>query len=103
MQINYEDDVAKYGDPADTKHKVAKDTVPSGSKKFLIILHELAPQVQRVNSNGKRKRKHTVADDNEPEDEPEENLGGSGEDGGGQLSSRTSSPTPDDSLGSSEL
>ncbi|KAJ7900481.1 hypothetical protein B0H13DRAFT_2336586 [Mycena leptocephala] len=98
MQINYEDDVAKYGDPANTKHKVAKDTVPSGSKKFLIILHELAPKVQRVNSNGK----HTVADDNEPEDEPEENLGGSGEDCGGQLSSRTSSPTPDDSLESSE-
>ncbi|KAJ7920734.1 hypothetical protein B0H13DRAFT_1867235 [Mycena leptocephala] len=102
MQINYEDDIAKYGDPADTKHKVTKDTVPSGSKKFLIILHELAPKVQRVNSNGKCKRKHTVADDNEPEDEPEENLGGSGEDRGSQLSSRTSSPTPDDSLESSE-
>ncbi|KAJ7487203.1 hypothetical protein B0H11DRAFT_2409792 [Mycena galericulata] len=94
MQINYEDDIAIYGDPADTKHKVARDTVPSGSKKFLMVLHELAPHVQRINSNGKRKRKHAVAVDNEPEDEPEEGPGGGGpdEDRSSQPPSRMVSP-----------
>lgn len=99
MQLNYEDDIAKHGDPADTKHKVARDTVPSGSKKFLMVLHELAPHVQRINSNGKRKRKHTVAVDNEPEAEPEGDLGGEGpdEDRSSQPSSRMVSPSPDES------
>ncbi|KAJ6548780.1 hypothetical protein B0H19DRAFT_1379112 [Mycena capillaripes] len=95
MQINYEDDIAKYGDPANTKHKVARDSVPSGSKKFLLVLHDLATQVQRVNSNGKRKRRHAAMDENEPNDD---DLAGDGDVNGDRSGhpSRTTTPDPDD-------
>ncbi|KAJ7204188.1 hypothetical protein GGX14DRAFT_398494 [Mycena pura] len=81
LEENFEDDIAKYGDPARTNYKLAADALPNKAPKWMRSAHELAPKVRRVDATFKsRKRKCIHYNSNEEEGE-EENAGGGSNEG----------------------
>ncbi|KAJ7782482.1 hypothetical protein DFH07DRAFT_949281 [Mycena maculata] len=67
MEICYEDDIAKYGDPATTKLKVAPDCLGDKPLKWVRALNSLGPNVQRVDTK-KRKRARAATEDDDGDD-----------------------------------
>ncbi|KAJ7913791.1 hypothetical protein B0H13DRAFT_1873535 [Mycena leptocephala] len=72
MKLNFEEDIAIYGDPVESTHCPSSDTFNDSCLKDLKALSPLAPKIQRVvarkRANKAKKRKHR----DEPEDEDEE-------------------------------
>ncbi|KAJ7085867.1 hypothetical protein C8R43DRAFT_1142491 [Mycena crocata] len=89
MDICYEDDVAKYGDPVKTKIKVATDCLGDKPPKWLRVLNSLGPNIQRINT--KKRKRAAAAHTEDAEDGDDFNEPGQDDD-----LSRRGTPSPED-------
>ena len=62
LQIAYEDDIAKYNEPATSKHKTGAG-VGTGSPQWLKTLNQLATRIQRFSRRQGTKRKRPASFD----------------------------------------
>ena len=72
----YEEDVSKYGDPADSKHTVSTDIVGEKRPKWYASLHANAPKVQRVKVRAAKRRRDDSDDERDDTGAHEEEVDG---------------------------